>query len=188
MVRGEATRFVEIYELGMSLLGAEIERLRGGHFPGEVLHVARHVRLPCRGDEERYSPSGALSLDEASFEAAESSHPFLGGWAGKPATADFIRTTCPRVALAKEDRPSTLCSPRLCSLWSRELSVREDVLLVGAFLASTLLVTSGRGGSRLGLASRATCVRPFRPTRRFPNFLVRLTAAGAQFLSEILEA
>src|SRR5919202_832504 len=36
VVTGEARRFVEIYDSGMGLLEAEIQRLSGGNFPGDV--------------------------------------------------------------------------------------------------------------------------------------------------------
>src|ERR687889_1415746 len=70
IVTGEATRFVEIYESGMSLLGAEIERLRGGHFPGELAFMLHDTYgFPVEVTREVLAERG-LSLDEAGFEAA----------------------------------------------------------------------------------------------------------------------
>ncbi|HET7269958.1 MAG TPA: alanine--tRNA ligase, partial [Rubrobacter sp.] len=70
IVTGEATRFVEIYESGMSLLGSEIERLQGGSFPGDVAFTLHDTYgFPVEVTREVLAERG-LSLDEASFEAA----------------------------------------------------------------------------------------------------------------------
>src|ERR671920_265175 len=70
IVTGEATRFVEIYESGMSLLGAEIERMRGGHFPGEVAFMLHDTYgFPVEVTREVLAERG-LSLDEAGFRSA----------------------------------------------------------------------------------------------------------------------
>src|SRR5215217_333257 len=70
VVTGEAARFVEIYESGMSLLGSEIERMRGGHFPGEVAFMLHDTYgFPVEVTREVLAERG-LSLDEAGFQAA----------------------------------------------------------------------------------------------------------------------
>src|SRR5215207_1009226 len=70
IVTGEATRFVEIYESGMSLLASEIERMRGGHFPGDVAFMLHDTYgFPVEVTREVLAER-ALSLDEAGFEAA----------------------------------------------------------------------------------------------------------------------
>jgi alanyl-tRNA synthetase len=70
VVTGEATRFVEIYESGMSLLASEIERLRGGHFPGDVAFMLHDTYgFPVEVTREVLAERGQ-SLDEAGFEAA----------------------------------------------------------------------------------------------------------------------
>jgi alanyl-tRNA synthetase len=70
IVTGEAARFVEIYESGMSLLGAEIERLRGGNFPGDVAFTLHDTYgFPVEVTREALAERG-ISLDEAGFEAA----------------------------------------------------------------------------------------------------------------------
>jgi len=72
VVTGEARRFVEIYESGMSLLSAEIERMRGGHFPGDVAFMLHDTYgFPVEVTREVLAERG-LSLDEAGFEAAMS--------------------------------------------------------------------------------------------------------------------
>ena len=69
-VTGEATRFVEIYESGMSLLASEIERMRGGHFPGDVAFMLHDTYgFPVEVTREVLAERGS-SLDEAGFEAA----------------------------------------------------------------------------------------------------------------------
>ncbi len=70
VVGGEATRFVEIYESGMSLLASEMERMRGGHFPGDVAFMLHDTYgFPVEVTREVLAERG-LSLDEAGFEAA----------------------------------------------------------------------------------------------------------------------
>src|SRR5215218_1205086 len=70
IVTGEATRFVEIYESGMSLLASEIERKRGGHFPGDVAFMLHDTYgFPVEVTREVLAER-SLSLDEAGFEAA----------------------------------------------------------------------------------------------------------------------
>jgi alanyl-tRNA synthetase len=70
VVTAEATRFVEIYESGMSLLASEIERMRGGHFPGDVAFMLHDTYgFPVEVTREVLAERG-LSLDEAGFEAA----------------------------------------------------------------------------------------------------------------------
>src|SRR5215211_4840601 len=70
VVTGEARRFVEIYESGMSLLSAEIERMRGGHFPGDVAFMLHDTYgFPVEVTREVLAERG-LSLDEAGFQAA----------------------------------------------------------------------------------------------------------------------
>jgi alanyl-tRNA synthetase len=70
IVTGEATRFVEIYESGMSLLASEIERMRGGHLPGDVAFMLHDTYgFPVEVTREVLAER-ALSLDEAGFQAA----------------------------------------------------------------------------------------------------------------------
>ena len=70
VVTGEASRFVEIYESGMSLLASEIERMRGGHFPGDVAFMLHDTYgFPVEVTREVLAERG-LSLDEAGFGAA----------------------------------------------------------------------------------------------------------------------
>ena len=70
IVTGEATRFVEIYESGMSLLASEIERMRGGNFPGDVAFMLHDTYgFPVEVTREVLAERD-LSLDEAGFEAA----------------------------------------------------------------------------------------------------------------------
>ena len=70
IVTAEAARFVEIYESGMSLLNAEIERLQGGTFPGDVAFTLHDTYgFPVEVTREVLAERG-LSLDEAGFEAA----------------------------------------------------------------------------------------------------------------------
>jgi len=72
IVTGEATRFVEIYESGMSLLTSEIDRMQGGHFPGDVAFMLHDTYgFPVEVTREVLAERG-LSLDEAGFEAAMS--------------------------------------------------------------------------------------------------------------------
>jgi alanyl-tRNA synthetase len=70
VVTGEAARFVEIYESGLSLLSSEIERLGGGNFPGEVAFMLHDTYgFPVEVTREVLAERG-LSLDEAGFQAA----------------------------------------------------------------------------------------------------------------------
>jgi alanyl-tRNA synthetase len=70
VVTAEATRFVEIYESGMSLLASEIDRLRGGHFPGDVAFMLHDTYgFPVEVTREVLAER-SLALDEAGFEAA----------------------------------------------------------------------------------------------------------------------
>src|ERR687894_520323 len=70
IVAGEATRFVEIYESGMSLLASAIERMRGGHLPGDVAFMLHDTYgFPVEVTREVLAERG-LSLDEAGFRAA----------------------------------------------------------------------------------------------------------------------
>ncbi len=70
VVAGEAARFVEIYHSGMGLLEAEIGRLSGGNFPGEVAFLLHDTYgFPVEVTREVLAERG-ISLDEAGFEAA----------------------------------------------------------------------------------------------------------------------
>jgi alanyl-tRNA synthetase len=70
IVAGEAARFVEIYESGMSLLVSEIERMDGGNLPGGVAFMLHDTYgFPVEVTREVLAERG-LSLDEAGFEAA----------------------------------------------------------------------------------------------------------------------
>ena len=70
VVTGEAARFVEIYESGMSLLVSEIDRLGGGNFPGEVAFMLHDTYgFPVEVTREVLADRG-LSLDEVGFRAA----------------------------------------------------------------------------------------------------------------------
>src|SRR5919106_71125 len=70
IVTGEATRFIEIYESGMLLLASEIERMQGGHFPGDVAFMLHDTYgFPVEVTREVLAERG-LSLDEAGFQAA----------------------------------------------------------------------------------------------------------------------
>ena len=73
VVREEAARFVEIYDSGMSLLEAEIGRLEGGNFPGEVAFALHDTYgFPVEVTREVLAERD-ISLDEAGFEAAMTS-------------------------------------------------------------------------------------------------------------------
>ncbi len=70
IVAGEAARFVEIYDSGMGLLEAEIRRLPGGNFPGDVAFTLHDTYgFPVEVTREVLSENG-ISLDEAGFEEA----------------------------------------------------------------------------------------------------------------------
>ncbi len=69
-VAGEAARFIEIYHSGMELLEAEMGRLQGGNFPGEVAFLLHDTYgFPVEVTREVLGERG-ISLDEAGFEAA----------------------------------------------------------------------------------------------------------------------
>ena len=70
IVTGEAARFVDIYHSGMGLLEAEIGRLVGGNFPGEMAFVLHDTYgFPVEVTREVLTERG-ISLDEAGFEEA----------------------------------------------------------------------------------------------------------------------
>jgi alanyl-tRNA synthetase len=72
VVQGEAARFIEIYHSGMELLEAEVKRLQGGHFPGEVAFLLHDTYgFPVEVTREVLAERG-IPLDEAGFEAAMS--------------------------------------------------------------------------------------------------------------------
>jgi alanyl-tRNA synthetase len=70
VVESEATRFIEIYHSGVRFLEAEVERLKGGHFPGEVAFLLHDTYgFPIEVTREVLAELG-IPLDEAGFEAA----------------------------------------------------------------------------------------------------------------------
>jgi alanyl-tRNA synthetase len=70
IVAAEAGRFVEIFENGMGLLEAEIRRLPGGNFPGEVAFTLHDTYgFPVEVTREVLAERG-ISLDEAGFDQA----------------------------------------------------------------------------------------------------------------------
>ncbi|MDX6381196.1 MAG: alanyl-tRNA synthetase [Rubrobacteraceae bacterium] len=70
VVTAEAERFIEIYDSGMGLLEAEIRRLAGGHFPGDVAFTLHDTYgFPVEVTREVLAQRG-ISLDEAGFEEA----------------------------------------------------------------------------------------------------------------------
>jgi alanyl-tRNA synthetase len=70
IVTAEAGRFVEIYDSGMGLLEAEIRRLPGGNFPGDVAFTLHDTYgFPVEVTREVLAEKG-ISLDEAGFEEA----------------------------------------------------------------------------------------------------------------------
>jgi alanyl-tRNA synthetase len=70
VVEGEAARFIEIYHSGMRFLEAEVERLQGGHFPGEVAFLLHDTYgFPVEVTREVLAELG-IPLDEAGFAAA----------------------------------------------------------------------------------------------------------------------
>src|SRR5215210_2000398 len=70
VVAAEAARFIEICHSGMELLEAEIGRLSGGNFPGEVAFLLHDTYgFPVEVTREVLAERG-ISLDEAGFEAA----------------------------------------------------------------------------------------------------------------------
>ncbi len=70
VVDGEVQRFLQIYESGMGLLEAEIRRLPGGNFPGDVAFTLHDTYgFPVEVTREVLAERG-ISLDEAGFEEA----------------------------------------------------------------------------------------------------------------------
>src|SRR5215207_40937 len=70
VVSDEAARFIQIYHSGMGFLESELERLRGGNFPGEVAFLLHDTYgFPVEVTREVLAERG-ISLDEAGFEAA----------------------------------------------------------------------------------------------------------------------
>ena len=70
IVEQEAGRFVELYDSGMGFLEAEIGRLSGGNFPGEVAFTLHDTYgFPVEVTREVLADRG-ISLDEAGFEKA----------------------------------------------------------------------------------------------------------------------
>jgi alanyl-tRNA synthetase len=70
VVRAEADRFIDIYNSGIALLMAEINRLQGGNFPGDVAFTLHDTYgFPIEVTREVLAQKG-ISLDEAGFESA----------------------------------------------------------------------------------------------------------------------
>ena len=70
VVEAEAQRFIEIYNAGIELLEAEIKRLQGGNFPGDVAFTLHDTYgFPVEVTREVLVERG-ISLDEAGFEEA----------------------------------------------------------------------------------------------------------------------
>src|SRR5215212_10066568 len=70
VVTDEAARFVEIYRNGLELLEVEIDRLSGGHFPGDAAFTLHDTYgFPVEVTREVLAERG-ISLDEAGFEEA----------------------------------------------------------------------------------------------------------------------
>jgi alanyl-tRNA synthetase len=70
IVSVEAGRFIDIYHSGMDFLEAEIGRLAGGHFPGELAFLLHDTYgFPIEVTQEVLAERG-ISLDEAGFERA----------------------------------------------------------------------------------------------------------------------
>src|ERR671910_2255372 len=70
IVTEEAARFLEIYRSGLELLEAEIGRLPGGNFPGDVAFTMHDTYgFPVEVTREVLADRG-ISLDEAGFEEA----------------------------------------------------------------------------------------------------------------------
>src|SRR5919112_1187835 len=70
IVTEEAARFLEIYSSGLELLEAEIGRLPGGNFPGDVAFTMHDTYgFPVEVTREVLADRG-ISLDEAGFEEA----------------------------------------------------------------------------------------------------------------------
>jgi alanyl-tRNA synthetase len=69
-VEREAERFIQVYEQGLGLLEAEIQKLDGGHLPGEVAFLLHDTYgFPVEVTREVVAERG-IALDEAGFEAA----------------------------------------------------------------------------------------------------------------------
>lgn len=72
IVEDEARRFVEIYDSGMVFLEAEIARMSGGNFPGDVAFTLHDTYgFPIEVTREVLAEKG-ISLDEAGYEKAMS--------------------------------------------------------------------------------------------------------------------
>ena len=70
VVEAEAARFAEIYDSGIEFLEAEVERLQGGHFPGEVAFTLHDTYgFPIEVTREVLAEKD-VPLDEAGFEKA----------------------------------------------------------------------------------------------------------------------
>src|SRR3712207_3294366 len=70
IVSVEAARFIDIYHTGMDFLEAEIGRLAGGHFPGELAFLLHDTYgFPIEVTQEVLAERG-ISLDKAGFERA----------------------------------------------------------------------------------------------------------------------
>ena len=70
VVEAEAARFVEIYDSGIEFLEAEVDRLQGGHFPGEVAFTLHDTYgFPIEVTREVLAEKD-VPLDEAGFEKA----------------------------------------------------------------------------------------------------------------------
>lgn len=70
VVKGEAERFIEIYDEGVQLLEAEIAKLPGKIFPGEAAFELHDTHgFPVEVTRDVLSEKG-LELDETAFEAA----------------------------------------------------------------------------------------------------------------------
>src|ERR687894_107677 len=68
IVSGEAARFIDIYHSGMDFLEAEIGRLAGGHFPGEVAFLLHDTYgFPVEVTREVLAER-RIPLDEAGYE------------------------------------------------------------------------------------------------------------------------
>jgi alanyl-tRNA synthetase len=70
VVRAEADRFINVYNSGVTLLMSEVNKLQGGHFPGEVAFTLHDTYgFPIDVTREMLAQLG-VSLDEAGFETA----------------------------------------------------------------------------------------------------------------------
>src|ERR671916_876441 len=69
-VEREAERFIQVYEQGLGHLEATIQKLDGGHLPGEVAFLLHDTYgFPVEVTREVVAERG-IALDEAGFEAA----------------------------------------------------------------------------------------------------------------------